>query len=350
MRLRPYAISADVLDWLLEPDNASVRYLTLHTLLHRPAMDSDILTTRAAIARSSIVQHIFARQSPAGYWGDLSSPYEPKYKSTYWSVMLLGCLGLSRDDERVQRAVEHIFLFQQPEGGFSETGSAGALLKFRHAVQRQSARGKPLPQEGPFVADWLHQMTFSCLTGNLVTALLHMGYGDDPRVWHAIEWLIRVQNADGGWLCPYWKAHVRDKHACFYGTICALEALSEIPESQRTPAQRTASVAGAEFLLMHRLYRSDHHDWQVINPHWLTLSFPFFWGYNILRGLWVLTRLGYHDERMSDALDVLHDKRQPDGRWMLEAAPWDRMQANLERRDEASKWITCMACYVLAEF
>ena len=254
---------------------------------------------------------------------------------------------MSREDERVRRAVEHIFRFQQPVGGFAEYGEEGARREYAHVVQRRQARGKEPPEEAPFVADNVHQMTLSCLTGNVVAALLRRGYGDDPRQRLAVDWLVSIQNADGGWLCPYWKAHIRDTHSCFYGTICALEAFAEIQEDKRPPAVQEAAERGAEFLLMHRLYRADHHDFQIINPNWLKLAFPWFYGYSILRGLWVLTRLGVQDERMEDALTVLRHKQTSEGKWVLESTPYGRMQANLEKKGQPSKWVTLKALWVL---
>jgi hypothetical protein len=141
---------------------------------------------------------------------------------------------------------------------------------------------------------------------------------------------------------------VRDKHSCFYGTICALEAFAETDEDRRTPGMQQAISRGAEFLLMHRLYRADHHNWEVINPNWLTLAFPWFYSYSILRGLWVLSRLDYRDERTADALAVLEQKRTPDGRWILESTPQGRMQANLEKKGQPSKWLTLHALWTVA--
>jgi hypothetical protein len=372
----------DPTGWLLEEDNPSVRYLALRHLLGRPEDAPEVQAARAAIPRSPVVERFFARQAPGGFWGDPASPYQPKYKASYWTLMVLGHLGLSREDERVQQAVEYIFRFQQPEGacpepcperrlrrvqssrrrgsrgacpehsrgGFAEFGEEGARREYLYKVEKARERGKEPPEESAFVADLVHQMTLSCLTGNVVAALLRLGYGDDPRLWRAVDWLVSIQNADGGWLCPYWKAHVRDTHSCFYGTICALEAFAEIPEDKRPPAVKEAAARGAEFLLMHRLYRADHHDFQVINPNWLKLAFPWFYGYNILRGLWVLTRLGYRDERMEDALAVLQEKQTPEGKWVLESTPYGRMQANLEKKGQPSKWITLKALWVLERY
>jgi len=256
-------------------------------------------------------------------------------------LMLLGHLSLSHFDERVQQAAEYVFGFQQPDGGFAECGAEGAQQQYSYVAKRQLAQGKRTGDEDAFVDDYVHQMTHSCLTGNVVAALLRLGYGDDPRLWRAVDWLVHIQRDDGGWLCPYWKAHMRDRHSCFYGAICALEALAETPADRRSTEVQQAISAGTEFLLMHRLYRSDHHNWEVINANWLTLAFPWFYGYSILRGLWVLSRLGYHDERMNDALAVLEQKRTPHGRWILESTPQGQMQTNLEKKGQPSKWLTC---------
>jgi hypothetical protein len=337
----------DPVSWLLEADNPSVRYRTLRCLLGREGGDSEVVAARAAIPDSPVVRRIFAKQASEGHWGDPTSPYLPKYKASYWTVMVLGMLGASREDERVRRAVEHIFAFQRPEGGFGERGTVGATRQYATVVERNRRKGKKPPPEDAFVADVLHQGVLSCLTGNVVTALLRLGYGDDPRLWLAVDWLVSVQNADGGWLCPYWKGHLRDTHGCFYGTICPLEAFAEIPEGQRPPAVREAAARAAEFLLMHRLYLADHHDFKVINPWWLTLSFPWFYGYTILRGLWVLSRLGIRDERMNDALAVLRSKQTPEGTWVLESTPAGRMQADLEKKGQPSKWVTLQALCAL---
>lgn len=340
---------AELIDWLSEPENPSVRYLTLRHLLDEAEDEPNVQAARSAIAQSQSVRRIMARQSSTGFWGDPESPYLPKYKSSYWTLMVLGYLHLSRENESVQKAVEHIFGFQQPCGGFAECGKEGARREYEIVARRRRASRKNLPGEDAFVPGLIHQMTLSCLTGNVVAALLRLGYEDDPTVWRAIDWLVSIQNADGGWLCPYWKAHVRDKHSCFYGTICPLEAFSEIPTEKRSPKVQEAVSRGAEFLLMHRLYKADHHDFAVINPNWLKLAFPWFYRYDILRGLWVLAQLGFRDERMDDALAVLQEKRTEEGKWVLESTPYGRMQANLEKKGAPSKWITLHALWVIKE-
>ncbi len=81
---------------------------------------------------------------------------------------------------------------------------------------------------------------------------------------------------------------------------------------------------------------------------WLKFSFPRFYGYDLLRGLSVLTKLGFvDDERLVDATKVLIQKRWSDGRWLLDRSPVGRMQANIETVGKPSKWITLNALKVL---
>ncbi len=120
------------------------------------------------------------------------------------------------------------------------------------------------------------------------------------------------------------------------GTITPLDAFSELPEEHRAPEIKAAIERGVEFLLMHRLFKADHHQFRVIKEAWLKLSFPWFF-YDILRGLSVVTRLGYiRDERIDDALEILLQKQDADGKWILESTPSGRMQTNLEQKGKPS--------------
>jgi len=330
--------------WLSEEENPSVRYFTLRDLLDRREDDRELLAAKAAIPTSKIVAKIFSKQKLEGYWEEKANPYHPKYKSSYWQVMTLGQLGMDRGDERVRNACESIFQFQLDEGGFSSYTPKRAFKEYEYLRQK----GKKLPSPNEWVPFLVFEHQYSCLTGNMAAALIRIGYGNDPRVRKALEWLVKIQNKDGGWLCPYWRAHIRDKHGCFYGTICPMEAFSEAPREMLTKEMEHTTERGAEFLLMHRLFKADHHGYKVINQSWLKLGFPWFYGYNILRGLDVLTKLGYvEDERLNDAVQVLLQKRCPDGRWILESAPAGRMHANIETVGKPSKLITLIALRVL---
>ncbi len=332
------------LDWLLEESNPSVRYFTLREILDESESDPQVEHARKAILKSQTVVRILAKQNPEGYWEEPGSPYQPKYKSSYWQVMTLGQLGVSRTEERVRRACEYIFQFQLKEGGFSSHTLSLASKEYDLLQQK----GKKMSPKKSWVSAKVHEHQYSCLTGNMSAALIRIGFARDARVKKALQWLVKIQNKDGGWLCPYWQAHIRDTHGCFYGTICALEAFSEVPKKEMPTEMRQTTEKGTEFLLRHRLFKANHHNYKVIKQSWLTFEFPWFYGYNILRGLDVLTKLGYvADERSKDAIQILFQKRQSDGTWILESTPRGRMQTSIEAKGKPSKWITMIALRIL---
>jgi hypothetical protein len=332
------------IDWLLEKANPSVRYFTLRDVLGRSEDDPQVLTAKRAIPESPTVKKILLKQTPEGYWEEPANPYHPKYKSSYWQIMMLGQLGMDKTDDRVKKACEYIFQFQSADGSFSSFTEDLASKEYEWLLRK----GKKLPPANEYATSIVHEHEYSCLTGNMAAALTRIGYANDARVSKALDWLANIQNKDGGWLCPYWRAHIRDRHGCFIGTICPLEAFSEIRKENLTAEMKQTVRRGAEFMLMHRLYKADHHGYRIISKHWLTLSFPMFISYSILRGLDVLTKLGYvKDERLNDAVKVLLQKRQKNGTWTLQSSPIGRMQANLEPKGKPSKWITMIALRTL---
>jgi hypothetical protein len=340
--------SPRVTEWLLEKKNPSVRYFTLRDILDRSETDAELKEAKADIPSSEVVARIFSKQKTGGFWEERHKLYIPKYKATYWQIMILAQLGIDKNNPHSEQACEFVLSQQLTEGGFSSHTIQAALEEYDWMRSKIALKEKPASDADSWARSRVIEYEMSCLTGNVCASLLRMGYSSDARVLKALNWLVKIQNQDGGWLCPYWKAHIRDKHGCFYGTICPLEAFSETPEKMQTLEMRKAAERGAEFLLMHRLFKADHHSYRVINQNWLKLGFPWFYGYNLLRGLTVLTKLGYvDDERLIDAVKLLLKKRSPDGKWLLENAPSGRMHANIETVGKPSKWITLNALKVL---
>ena len=94
----------------------------------------------------------------------------------------------------------------------------------------------------------------------------------------------------------------------------------------------------AEFMLIHRLYKSDKTG-KVIRPEWTQLHFPMFYFYDILHGLRVLSKLGYGgDERMIDARELLLSKRLADGTWPLEASYIRALRRNFAKDLTTGQW------------
>jgi hypothetical protein len=78
-----------VIDWLLEPENPAVRYLTLTELLGRSPWNRVVRVARAEIMRCGAVPAILSHQTPEGGWGKPDSFYAGKYRSTVWQLIVL---------------------------------------------------------------------------------------------------------------------------------------------------------------------------------------------------------------------------------------------------------------------
>ena len=152
------------------------------------------------------------------------------------------------------------------------------------------------------------------------TDLVVFGYGEDPRLRKAIDWMPEHQQEDGGWNCDYPLRKV--KHSSFMSTVEPLWAYSEIPRSKWTRKVKHSIERGAEFLLMHHVYKSDHHDWtptELWGEQPTKFHFPMYYYYDALHGLRVLVKLGYGgDERVRDAVHLVLSKKTPEGKWLLE--------------------------------
>ena len=106
------------LDWLLEPENPSIRYRTLVELLGAPKDDPEVQQARAAIPGSKPVQKIYSKMHPDGYWLHRGVGAGATYTmsgSTHFVLAYLAELGLDREDERLARAVEHYLSLIPPD-------------------------------------------------------------------------------------------------------------------------------------------------------------------------------------------------------------------------------------------
>ncbi len=338
-----------VLNWLLEESNPSSRYLTMVNILAVDKRSKEGLEQENRIYESTIFKKIISKMNPEGYFNDKDSPYSPKFKSSYWQPIILSQIGASIRNKKVLRSCEFIFSLQHQEGGFPELTYKKALNVYDLFCKKLKKRGKSIPERESWVKSILHETQLSCLTGNLITSFLKLGHEpSDPRIRKAIDWLVKVQNSDGGWLCPYWRAHIKDKHSCFTGSIAPLDALSEIPEKERTPEMNKSIEKCAEFFLMHRLFKADHHDFRIIKDEYLRFHFPVFW-FDLLRVLLVISKLGYiHDKRAEDGLNVLLSKQTEEGFFNLDRTFEGRMYVSFGKTGMPNKWVTMSAIRVFS--
>ena len=323
----------DPTDWLLETDNPSVRCFCLTELLEKPEADPEVVAAKREILQTGKVPKILDKQSPQGCWEAPDRFYTAKYKGTVWQLIILAELGADGSDQRIKQACEFIMEHSQDResGGFSVWPS------------KRTGGGR-------------HSGVVPCLTGNMTWSLIQFGFLDDPRLERAINWITTYQRFDDGdvkvpkgW--PYDKlTSCFSKHSCHMGVAKALKALAAIPVHKRSDEVKDTIEAGAEYWLIHHVHKKSHYLTQVSKPSWLKFSFPLMYQTDALELLDILTALGYRDERMQEAVDLVVSKQDADGRWFLERTFNGRFQTNIEQKGKPSKWVTLKAMKVLKRF
>ena len=326
-------LKADPTDWLLENDNPSVRYLTLTEILDKPENSAEVKQAKGEIMKIGIVPKIFAKQENGGYWEAPGRFYTAKYKGTVWQIMILAELGADGKDERVKKACEFILANSQDHesGGFSM------------ATSTKMGGGR-------------HSEVIPCLTGNMVWSLIRFGYLEDSRVQLGINWIVKYQRFDDaikeapkGW--PYDKFGICfGTHSCHMGVVKALKALAEVPADKRSKNVKSTIERGVEYILVHHVHKRSHDLRRVSKPGWLRFGFPLMYQTDALEILGILTNLGYKDERMQEAVDLVISKQDNQGKWKLENTFNGRFQVNIEKKGESSKWTTLNALRVLKRF
>ncbi len=177
-----------------------------------------------------------------------------------------------------------------------------------------------------------------CVTGNMARTLTVFGFWEDPRVREMFDWLVRYQLPDGGWNCEPGPWGKEVNHSSFMSTVEPLWAFSALDPQRWPKGGREAVERGCEFMLMHRLYKSDRTG-KVIDDEWTKLHFPLFYFYDILHGLRVLTSLGHgEDERMRDAKELMESRRLAYGTWPLEATFLNTIRRNLVKDPNTGEW------------
>jgi hypothetical protein len=327
-------LHADTTEWLLETNNPSVRFVTLRDLLDKPETNSEVKKAKQEIMNTGVVPAILEKQKDKEYWEDPDRFYTAKYKGTVWQLMILAELWADGVDDRIRNACEFILSHSQDR----ESGG------FAYSTSSKKGGGR-------------HNEVIPCLTGNIVFSLIRLGYLNDLRLQRGIEWITtyqrfddRIAEAPQGWPYDRLKTGCFSTHSCHMGAAKTLKALSEIPEDTRSAAVKKTIEKGAEYFLIHHVFKSSHHLDRIPKPGWLKFGFPLMYQTDALELLGILTKLGYRDQRMQEAIDILVSKQNKDGTWNLENSFNGRYQVNIEKKEEPSKWITVRSLQVLKRY
>ncbi|PKO05769.1 MAG: nitrogen fixation protein NifH [Chloroflexi bacterium HGW-Chloroflexi-3] len=320
------------LSWLLEEENPGVRYLALRDLLESSDADPELIAAREKSHRDGPIAKILDAMKPEGYWVTPGAGYSCKYKSGVWSLIMLAQLGASVEmDERLQLACRYLI---------------------DHA----------LAETGQFSTDRTPSGTIDCLQGNLVSALLDLGYQDN-RMELAIDWMVRSVTGDGiapltdkkatvhyfPWNCgPVFACRYNGSLPCAWGGTKVLLALGKIPSEKQTPQVESAIETAVDFFLSIDPLKADFptRTGSKPSPDWWKFGFPVFYGTDILQLAEALVRVGLGDDpRLTNTLVYIRDKQDEKGQWVLENdyKTWVRFGP----LNQPNKWVTYRALKVL---
>jgi hypothetical protein len=319
----------DLKNWLLEPENPSVRFWALQDLDGLSQTHPEIISTQKAIMDSTIVRAILNAQDPKGFWIKPDNMYLPKYTATTHSLLILAELGAKRT-QAIERGIEHIFQFQRDSGHFL-TGLP------------KSSRGRASK-----VIDGC------CLDANILYYLIYFGYYDDPRVQRLINFLVdHHQKQEAGWKCrafPIDSSRVFPDN-CYMGATKVLRSLAAISAGQRNKRITSIIDREVENILENRIYKYLKYPdgSRKEKAGWKRFGFPLFYQSDVLEVLDTLTKLGVQDKRMQDAFDLVMKNRVKEG-WLMKNSYNGKMWCNIEEKNKPSKWITLRAMRIILRY
>jgi len=210
----------------------------------------------------------------------------------------------------------------------------------------------------------LHSGTIDCLQGNLCAALLDIGI-EDQRLDKAFEWMARSVTGEGvalmgdkttavryysGKCGPNFACGGNNKLPCAWGAVKVMLAFSKLPEEKKTSLHNRAIATGVDFLFSRDPAAADYPCGYSKNPsgNWWKFGFPVFYVTDLLQNIEALVGLGYgNDPRLKRSFDIIREKRDNQGRWLLEYDYAGKTWVDFGAKKLPNKWVTLRALRVL---
>ena len=297
---------APVLAWLLDTDPA-IRWQVMRDLTDTPP--ETIAAERSRVATEGWGAQLLDLQQPDGTWGD--GVAVPHWWSNLYTLVFLRDLGADPSSPRVRQAIDLV---------------------------RSHVTWGPEWGDAPFFEGEVEP----CINGRVVALGAYFGERSDALALR----LLGEQLADGGWNCEAERGSVRSS---FHTTICVLEGLLAFEQAfgaspPITDARRRGQAYLLDRRLLHRLSSGE-----IINPAWSQLAFPPLWRFDVLRALDYLRAAGaLPDARADEAVAIVRERRQADGRWPLDVHHKDTLYPEMAGDvGEPNRWITLQALRVL---
>jgi hypothetical protein len=296
------------IEWLLAGD-VSICYQTYRDLLNSERAD-----LKEKISEEGWGFLYLSLRKEDGNWGD--GFYQPKWISTHYTLLDLKYLNISNSIPPICESLLNIFN--------NEKGSDGGINP-----------GKTI------------SCSDVCINGMVLNYASYFRI-DGSELLSVIDFIIPQHMPDGGFNC--FSNRKGAAHSSLHSTISVAEGINEYLKNgytYRASELKKIEAAAQEFILQHRLFRSDKTG-QIINKNFLLLSYPSRWKYDILRALDYFRSADLkYDARMNEALEILINKKRTDDKWPLQAKHSGKTHFDMEKAGQSSRWNTLRALRVL---
>lgn len=300
-----------LLAWLLEGD-VSIQYQ-----VHRDLLETDKPGLQDRIASEGWGARFLCFRKKEGHWGQRF--YQPKWISTHYTILDLKNLAISPTNKKIRESISQVIrTLKGPDGGILPIGR--------------------------------EKKSDVCINGMLLNYAAYFRTAEDD-LKSIVDFLLSQHMQDGGFNCD--SNRRKAVHSSMHTTISVVEGILEYARNgygYRLGELQEAEEKSREFLLQHRLFRSDRTG-KVIDKKMIMLSYPSRWRYDILRALDYFQYAGVnYDPRMQDALNILMVKRRKDNKWPVQAKHPGKTHFDMEVTGGPSRWNTLRALRVLKRF
>ncbi|MCE1254808.1 MAG: hypothetical protein LWX83_14835, partial [Anaerolineae bacterium] len=309
---------AETIDWLLEEESPGARYLALRDLTS-PADEKALAAARQKAHREGPIAQVLDNMMPEGYWVKPGPGYIQKYRSSVWAIILLSQLGANiNEDERIARACDYML--------------TNALI----GDGRLTSMTLTAPSGN-----------IDCLQGNLCRALYSLGCRDE-RLFKAYEWMAGSEMGEDNFKYvgyksgPNFECRINGPLPCAWGAVKVMLAFAALAPEQRSPLVERAISRGLDFMfsIEPRTARWPMRHDGAPNRAWWKFGFPVFYVTDLLQAAEALVELGYgQDERLAQVLNLVREKQNGQGRWVLEYDYPGKTWLDFGAKNEVNKWV-----------
>jgi hypothetical protein len=281
----------------------------LTELLDYPTDGSEVITAQEAVANCKNVERIFARRDERGLF-----PHKPEYYgnwTTFTHLNILAELGVTKEDSRIWPIVDWIL-----------TPGEGKMYRSLQGEHFYVLNEKELG---------------SCRQIPFLRTLVRLGYLHEPRVKTMIDLFVDMGRFDGGYLCSDRKSKQKGQipKSCLASTVPALQLYADLPESYRVGKNYDNLI---NYFTGRNMIYSKVEQGKIIVDTKMAL-FDGLLSF-ILMIAYAMCKLGLGNiPEMNDVWDILSNKPQIDGKYILEAAN-SKKGILMDKPGQPNKWVT----------